>query len=74
MAMTPLSGEGWRGQGYGPSPSVVLMQNPTAAPYPEGKKSVCPTSALHAVCGHIRLCGRVSCPTPGIPHLLPVSH
>lgn len=48
MAVTPLSGGG--GQGYGPIPSVVVMKNPTTAPYPEEEKiyllNICPTSSL----------------------------
>lgn len=47
MAMTLLSGGGR--QGYGSIPSVVLMQNPTAAPYLKEKlylPNIAPTSSL----------------------------
>lgn len=78
MAMTPwnggVRGGGWAGQGYGPIPSVVLMQDPTAAPYAGEKKPCLPniwlTSRPRSV-SCVRTGGLVACPLASPSSLCP---
>ena len=69
MAMTGGVG----GQGYGLIPCVVQCEIPLLPPT-LGEKIFLPNIAPHAVCGHVCLCGRVSCQALGISHLISVPH
>lgn len=59
---TEWRGGGWAG--YGPIPSVVLMQNPTAAPYPEEKKTLSSHHLPHiqSTVAHVCMGGLVGYP------------